>query len=341
MGQVIGALRADGAFWQPTRLSLARRVYSRLIARLNSMPKPIPSLPAEAEEFMRWLSVTRQASEHTLRSFRSVLRRYFVWSALTLGTDEPTEITLESLRAFLAHITPGIAITTRRHRQAVLASFCRWLSARGLIAGNPAALLKLPRKPERLPDVLSEDEISQVLDACRGGGTHEIRMRALVECFYSTGCRVAEIASLRVDAMNMHEGSIIVLGKGRKQRLAFLGTSARLAMRRWIVARGSYLLERGWTDPEFVFVNFRDGGALTTRSISRLLVELGEKAGLRTRLRPHKLRHSFATHLLDHGADLRYVQELLGHASPSTTAIYTHVSTVRLREVYRKAHPRA
>lgn len=305
------------------------------------MARARPALPSLAEDYLRWLDITRQASPHTLRSFSSVLRAFFAWALAEECLDDPRDITLDSLRGFLRHVAPGISVSTRRHKQAVLSSFCRWLSAKGAIKGNPAAMLKLPRKPQHIPQVLSIAEVEQIIDGCRGDGLHQVRLRALVEMFYSTGCRVAEIAGLQLESTNAADGSILVLGKGRKERLAYLGGSARLSLRRWIVVRRSFLVSHGWIDHGSVFINFRDGGPLTTRSIGRLFVELGEKVQLRTRLHCHTMRHTCATHLLDGGMDLRYVQEILGHSSPATTAIYTSVSQIRLREVYRRTHPHA
>jgi integrase/recombinase XerC len=204
---------------------------------------------------------------------------------------------------------------------------------------NPAEALRGPRQDKKLPHFLSEADVGKLLDAPPAGDPAGLRDRAILETLYSAGLRVSELTGLNRDDLDLDSGLATVRGKGKRERLALLGGKARDAIRRWLEVRGSMAPERRRSQPA-VFVNQR-GGRLTVRSIGRLLEKHLAQAGLDPRTSPHTLRHSFATHLLDRGADIRSVQELLGHRNLATTQIYTHVTTQRLRESYHKAHPRA
>ena len=211
----------------------------------------------------------------------------------------------------------------------------------GRIRTNPAAALVTPRKARGLPRGLDEPAIGKLLAAPDASAMPGVRDRAILELLYSTGMRVEECQSLDLADLDLGGGSVRLFGKGRKERLGILGQPARQAVTAWLAARETLLAQRRRTQVQALFVNARDGGRLTVRSIARLVKASALAAGLPADVSPHTLRHSFATHLLDHGADLRVVQELLGHESLSTTQVYTHVSITRLKDVYDATHPRA
>jgi len=202
---------------------------------------------------------------------------------------------------------------------------------------NPADGLRGPRQDKKLPHFLSVEEIGRLLEAPPASDPAGLRDRAILETLYSAGLRVSELTGMNVDDLDLDSSTITVRGKGKRERLALLGGAALQAIRDWLAQRETLTLG---TKRPAVFLNQR-GGRLTSRSVGRLLEKYLAQAGLDPRTSPHTLRHSFATHLLDRGADIRGVQELLGHRNLTTTQIYTHVTTQRLRESYDKAHPRA
>jgi integrase/recombinase XerC len=218
---------------------------------------------------------------------------------------------------------------------ASLRALFRWLERTERIATDPAASLRTPRRDRPLPKVLSREEIDRLLAAPEGDTILARRDRAILETLYSAGLRASELVGLDVENLDLAGGVVRVRGKGRKERLALLGAPATRAVREYLELRRA----KGLADPA-LFLNHR-GGRLTARSVQRVLERTLIAAGLAGRATPHTLRHSFATHLLDAGADLRAVQEFLGHASLSTTQIYTHVTTEKLKEIYDRAHPRA
>jgi len=229
--------------------------------------------------------------------------------------------------------------STMARRLACLRSFFRYCCREQLAATNPAKALRTPRAGRRLPHFLSTEQVAQLLEAPPANTPFGLRDRAILETLYSAGLRVAELAALNVGNWDRDADILRVVGKGRKERVAPVGRYAALALTRWIEVREP--------DPrapaaqlDAMFLN-KHGRRLTTRSVGRLLEKYIQLTGLDRLTTPHTLRHSFATHLLDGGADLRSVQELLGHKSLTTTQIYTHVSTKRLRETYEKAHPHA
>jgi integrase/recombinase XerC len=289
----------------------------------------------------RWLDSlgASQASAHTLRAYRSDLSSLLAFASERGCKDARTIDTL-LLREWLASLSAPSRATLAR-KQAAVRGFFGWLVSTGRAARDPSAPLRTPRRAAPLPRVLDEAAIEALLAAPQGELPAALRDRALLEALYSTGMRVEECQHLELAALDLDGGSVRLLGKGRKERLGLLGGAARQALRAWLPARERLLLERRRAGQTALFVNLRDGGGLTTRSIARLVKHYAVLAGLPGDTSPHTLRHSFATHLLDRGADLRTVQELLGHASLSTTQIYTHVSIGRLRDVYRRSHPRA
>lgn len=289
---------------------------------------------------MRWLDAVRQASPNTIRAYRSDCAQLMAWCRVRRGKLDPDELDAEDLVCWLESLRSQAASSRIRKLGACRAWF-RWLVTRGLVRRDFTAQLARPRRPHRLPRVLSEAEVVTLLESQGGTGFEAARARALLELLYSTGARISEAAGLRLTSLNLQTGDAIVCGKGRRERLVFLGECCRAAVARWLVVREQLLRESRWRDSGALFVNARDGGPLSVRSMNRIVRAAALAAGLAVQVHPHMLRHSFATHLLDRGADCRYVQELLGHRSLSTTQIYTHVSIVRLKDIYGSAHPRA
>jgi integrase/recombinase XerC len=289
--------------------------------------------------FLAELEDGRLASPHTLRAYRSDLRALLDFAARR-GTSDPAHIDTLMLREFLADLDEPARATLSR-KQAALRGFFKWMQREKLMEKNPAAALRTPRRSRHLPQTLDEPQVDALLAAPGGDAPADLRDRALLELLYSTGMRVAECAGLDLPHLDLSGGSVRVFGKGRKERMGLVGKPARRTVERWLQERLALLRKHRRTAEQAVFINLRDGGRLTTRSIARMVRVRARAAGLPDHVTPHTLRHSFATHLLDRGADLRVVQELLGHESLSTTQIYTHVSIGRLKEVYAAAHPRA
>lgn len=291
-------------------------------------------------DYLRHLALEKNASEHTVKSYREDLTqaRDFFQTRIAQEDSDLSKITTRLLRAHLAWLhEQGYAKTTVARRLAAVRSWCRFLCRRGHMTTNPAEGLRGPRQDKKLPHFLSREDIVRLLEAPPAETPLGLRDRALLETLYSAGLRVSELTGLNLDDLDFDGALATVRGKGRKERLALLGPQALSALRSWLESRPTVVGHR--VQPA-VFLNQR-GTRLTSRSVGRLLEKYLTQAGLDRRTSPHTLRHSFATHLLDAGADIRSVQELLGHRSLTTTQIYTHVTTQRLQETYQKAHPRA
>jgi len=298
-------------------------------------------MQAAITRFLRYLLVERNASELTIKSYREDLMALAQYLTESYGrTPEPPEITALDLRGYVAALhEAGYARSSIARRLASLRSFFRFAQREGLVDGNPAKPLRNPRPERKLPHFLSTDEVGKLLEAPPADTPMGLRDRALLETMYSAGLRVSECVGINDGDLELDAGLVRVRGKGRRERLAPLGTFAVKALNRWLQVRQLSPKEpRGPDAP--VFVN-RFGRRITTRSVARMLEKYLKQTGLDLRTTPHTLRHSFATHLLDRGADIRSVQELLGHKSLVTTQIYTHLSTAGLREAYQRAHPRA
>ena len=252
-----------------------------------------------------------------------------------------------TIRRFLAHLdTFRYSAATVARKIATLRSFYKWLQLRGLVETNPMLLIRTPKQTKRLPKAITVEQIDKLLSMPDDKDTLGARDRAILETLYSTGVRVSELVGLNRSNLNVAEQTLHVRGKGKKERIVPLGSHAMVAIRHYLTLldpdpRFASLHERASFDPNTpLFVN-KNGGRLSSRSVRRKLDKYLTSAGLDPSISPHTLRHSFATHLLDNGADLRSVQELLGHQSLSTTQIYTQVSSMRLRAGYDRAHPRA
>jgi integrase/recombinase XerC len=291
--------------------------------------------------FLQYLRVERNASALTVKSYREDLEALVEYLTELHGrAPSPGDVDTVMLRGYVAALhDAGYAKTTIARRLASLRSFFRFGQREGWTKSNPAKPLRNPRKSRALPHFLSSDEIGKLLSAPPAGETLGLRDRAILEVLYSAGLRVSELAGLNSADLDFDGGTLRVRGKGRRERIAPVGSYAARALRDWLKVRPLSVREKnGPAAP--VFVN-KFGRRLTTRSVGRMLEKHLQSAGLDRRTTPHTLRHSFATHLLDRGADIRSVQELLGHKSLVTTQIYTHVSTAGLRAAYERAHPRA
>jgi integrase/recombinase XerC len=292
-------------------------------------------------DFLRHLATEKNASAYTIKSYREDLMQaleFFQTRSQTKNVDA-AQINPRLLRAYLAGMhEQGYAKTTIARRLAAVRSFCRFLCRQGTLASNPASGLRGPRQDKRLPHFLSEENLLVLLETPAKSTPLGLRDRAILEALYSAGLRVSEMTGLNLEDIDFKSGSATVRGKGKRERLALLGPQALKAINRYLAERGK--ISARAAEQSAVFVNKR-GTRLTPRSVGRLLEKYLAKAGLDPRTSPHSLRHSFATHMLDRGADIRSVQELLGHRSLGTTQIYTHVTTNRLRASYQKAHPRA
>ncbi len=293
-------------------------------------------------EFLRHLALEKNASAHTVKSYREDLTQAVAFFAERNGGHAPdaARLSTRQLRAHLAWLhEQGYARTTIARRLAAVRSWCRFLCRQGVLSSNPAAGLRGPRQEKRLPHFVARDDMLRLLAAPPGDTPLGLRDRALLETLYSAGLRVSELTGLDAADVDLDEGTATVRGKGKRERLALLGPPAVEAVRAWLPAREALAGPRA-ASLAALFLN-KNGTRLSSRSVGRLLEKYLALAGLDPRTTPHTLRHSFATHLLDAGADIRSVQELLGHKSLGTTQIYTHVSTQRLRDSYHKAHPRA
>jgi site-specific recombinase XerD len=292
----------------------------------------------------------RGASGHTRRAYATGVEQFLVWLAEQRRRDPA--ITWERpargvLRAYLAALADReLSRSSVGSRLAALRSFYRFARRQGWVAGDPWAAVATPRQPRRLPQVLDIDEVERMLDVVGAGsrdGAITLRDRALLETAYAAGLRISELAGARIAQLDLRRGELRVLGKGRKERVGLLGGPALDALGEYLADGRPALRVRdtsGASDSGALFLNAR-GGPLGVRALRYRVERLVRLAGLPDGVSPHTLRHSFASHLLEGGADLRVVQDLLGHASLATTQVYTHVSPGRLRSAYRAAHPRS
>jgi integrase/recombinase XerC len=311
------------------------------------------------KKFLQFLALNRNASAHTVRAYDSDLTQFlgYVAAAADLKKQELSASHLDraALRGFLGELhKQGQSRATTARKLAAVRTFLRYLRREDVIDDDPGALVPTPKRDIRMPAHLSEAEMTALLESPAGDTALSRRDRAILELFYASGLRLSELAGLDLDDVNLSGRMVRVLGKGRKERLVPFNTSTVKALREWLKDRAG-LVGRGGQEGqerrekkghafsrprEPLFVNYR-GTRLTVRSIDRLVRRYVAASGTRMGISPHALRHSFATHLLQRGADLRAIQELLGHARLSTTQRYTHVNAAQLLDVYRKAHPRA
>jgi integrase/recombinase XerC len=303
------------------------------------LPDP-PALPAEMSRFLDYLETERRASPHTRKAYRVDLEQYAAHLAQAAEPVVPSSPA--RIRAYLSHAAGAAGPVSLARKLSAIRSLYRFLVREGLASSNPARAVATPRRPKRLPEVLPEDEVAALVESPRLAAPLERRDRAFLELLYASGLRVSELVGLDVGDADLGTGLVRVLGKRQKERIVPFGKPAAGAIRSYLEEARPVLAagpERGRAG-EALFLNHR-GGRLTSRSVARRLELWTRRAGLPRHVHPHVLRHCFATHLLGNGADLRGIQELLGHASLSTTQRYTHLDWKRLAEVYDSAHPRA
>jgi len=284
------------------------------------------------EKFIRYLEIERNYSSHTILNYRLDLEGFKKF----LGSVELEKIDYLTLRKYLATLKEkNLGTKTIARRLSTLRSFFKFLTRDGYLKTNPILSLSSPRLEKHLPQFMTEGEVTKLIEATFAKsekGERGLRDRAILETFYSTGIRISELVGLDVEDIDFIGGVVKVMGKGKKERLAPIGDTAITAIRKY--------LEKRKKQSESLFLN-KSGRRITGRGVRNIVAKYIHIAGIKKGVSPHTFRHSFATHLLDRGADLRTVQELLGHANLSTTQIYTHLTTEKLKSVYDKAHPRA
>lgn len=296
------------------------------------------TLDADLSAFLTHIETVRNLSPHTLRAYEGDLGE-MLGGLRELGIRHANAVDLFVLRRFLTTLRPrGLSPRTIARKISAIRAFFGWLAESAALPTSPAVDLRLPRRPKDLPKVLSREEVQRLLEfEPLEGSWQTLRDRAILETLYSSGARVSELAGLDLHDLDLHDGTALLRGKGRRERLAGLGSPCLEALDLYFEALA---LARVRRDRRAVFLN-RLGDRLTTRSIARILDKRVTAAGLRAGISPHTLRHSFATHMLQAGANLREVQELLGHKSVASTQVYTHLTLDHLMRVYEKAHPRA
>ena len=290
------------------------------------------------DKFIIYLIAEKNASLYTIKNYRHEIRQFLDFLK-EQGIDSWDGVDRYVLRRYLAWLqAEGYVKASIARRISELRSFCRYLVREDILDTNPIRVISSPKIPKRLPNYLAPHEVEALLAAPDATVPQGQRDQAILEVLYASGLRVSELVSLNLSNLDLRHGELRVWGKGGKERLALLGQPACKALTCYIQDGRSKLIKENRAT-NALFLN-RLGSRLSTRSVSNVLDKYAKLAGLERRVTPHVMRHTFATHLLDGGADLRVVQELLGHASLSTTQIYTHVSQARAKEVYRKAHPR-
>jgi integrase/recombinase XerC len=314
----------------------------------------------QLKAFLEHLRLNENASAHTVRAYESDLSQFlaFLASHLTRRVSDLTPDDLDHLnaRAFLADLNKrGNSKASAARKLSAIRAFGRYLRREGILDGDPAALVGTPKREHRIPNHLAVDEMSKLLDTPDTSDPLGRRDKAILELFYASGLRLSELVGLNLDDVNLSGRVVRVLGKGRKERIVPFNTTAASALRAWMGDRESFQragpTRSGLQAPEGrasqarrtrepLFLNYQ-GGRLSSRSVDKLVRRYVAACSTRYGISPHALRHSFATHLLEAGADLRAIQELLGHARLSTTQRYTHVNAAQLIDTYRKAHPKA
>ena len=309
-------------------------------------------MTSRLHEFLDHLRLNRNASVHTVAAYASDVSQFLEFAASRLDKPparlRPADLDLGAVRGFMAELyRQGQSRASVGRKLSALRTFVRFLRREGALSADPVSLAASPKREQRVPAHLSVDEMSRLLEAPDSSKSLGRRDRAILELFYASGLRLGELVGLDLEDVNLHARIVRVVGKGRKERLVPFNTSTQKALRAWYSDRALLRMARrttagyvkhGTDDP--LFVNIR-GTRLTGRSVQRLVARYVSGCSTRFGISPHALRHSFATHLLQRGADLRAIQELLGHVQLSTTQRYTHVNVAQLLAVYRRTHPRA
>ena len=296
------------------------------------------TMEEQLELYITHLDVEKDASPYTLRNYSHEIRQFLDFLK-DEGIDTWDDVDRQVLRRYILWLRKeGYVEASMARKLSELRSFCRYLLQEGFLDSNPIDVVSSPKVPKRLPRYLKPDEVEALLNAPDVSKPLGQRDKAILELLYAAGIRLSELVSLNLGNLNLEAGQMLVWGKGGKERVVLLGDPAVGALRAYISDGRGKLASQKTTSA--LFLN-RFGGRLSRRSIGLILDKYSKLAGLWKKVTPHLLRHTFATHMLEGGAGLRVVQELLGHAQPTTTEIYTHVTASRLREVYMKSHPRA
>lgn len=291
------------------------------------------------DEYCTYLRSVRALSDATVRSYRTDLGRLERW--MRIEELEERELDHRVVRGFVAALSrEGLATTTVNRILSSARGYFDYRVRFGVIPSNPMKSISGLKRGPRLPGFLFESEIESLMEL-PGDDFKGMRDRLIMEMLYSTGCRVSELVDINLEDVEIRSGSILVRGKGGKERFVFLGSKAKQALREYLAIRSLRRPERDSVDSSRALIWNLRGQRLTQRGVAMILEEYVQKSGILKRVSPHTFRHSFATHLLDHGADIRAVQEMLGHSSLSTTQVYTHVGIERLKRVYVGAHPHA
>jgi len=292
-----------------------------------------PAYAAAREDFLGWIEKEKHYSDHTIKSYSTDLGQFFEYCTDRLDGKPLAALTHADVRDFLgALLRYGYGKRSSARKLSSVKTFLRFLVRQGILAANPATAVKGPRGEQRLPGFLTQYQVREALEI-KGNEEVVVRERAILETLYGSGLRAAELVGMNVADIDFVAETIRVRGKGGKERIVPLGRAEKQALDEWLAVRSH-------KEASPVFTN-NHGGRLTTRSIQNIVRKALSRVADATATNPHSLRHAFATHLLERGADLRAVQELLGHASLSTTQIYSHVTVERLKQVYNRAHPRS
>lgn len=296
-------------------------------------------MTGEIGEFLNYLTYERNVSPNTIEAYRDDLESFVSFLSndyLTMARDQVDLRRIDNLaiRAYLAHLARRkLARSSVARHLSALRSFFKYLMREGKVETNPARTVATPRREKHLPAVMQPADVTALIDQPEGDGPLIVRDRAFLELLYASGLRISELVGIDLDDLELRSRLVKVHGKGSKERIVPFGSKAESALRAWLKVREAD------PDEQAVFVNYR-GERISTRSVRRLFDRYARGASMKDGVSPHTMRHSFATHLLNAGADLRAIQELLGHASLSTTQKYTHLNDWQLIEVYRKSHPR-
>jgi len=292
-------------------------------------------LDAYIKKFLKYLGIERNVSNHTLRAYERDLKDFSEYCHA-----QPGDIDMIDIRGFISEqINKGKSKTTVSRKLATLRSFFSYLYQEGYVKINQAKLVPAPKTSKHLPNFLSVDDAFNLVQTPEGIGLLPVRDRAILELLYSSGLRVSEVAGLNIDDLNTREGMVRVKGKGKKERIVPVGNKAMDSLKSYLIERKLYKKKKSISDSDNALFLNRYGERLTDRQIRRIVVKYARAIGIDGQIGPHTLRHTFATHLLFGGADLRVIQELLGHSSLSTTQKYTHLDIGHLIDVYDKAHP--
>ena len=293
---------------------------------------------AAASEYLDYLRSVRNLSEASVRAYRGDLAAFDEW--LVSNTLDESEVDAALVRRYVAHLSrQNAAVSTVNRALSSLKGYFRFLVLTGRASASPLEGVRGLKRQRHLPGFLFEEEMGRLLEL-EGDDFTTLRDRLILELLYSTGCRISELVTINLDEIDFKRGRIIVHGKGRKDRIVFLGGAAKKVLSDYLPYRSSRVARLGRGDEKALVIN-ANGGRITQRGVAGIIQKRVVEKGIAKKVSPHTFRHSFATHILDHGADIRVVQELLGHSSLSTTQVYTHLGLGALKRIYQQAHPHA